>query len=106
MAPRVFPLGNCVGESVSYDGVVPCSRSFVLADGFNNWLRTFKGKRDSYIENFDQECWNTVRPVRPWTTESHALSPNATPVSSQVGPELVHVNDQFSPRDAVPSSQG
>lgn len=70
--------------------------SYVLAEGFKNWVKTFNGKKDDHIENFDRECWDEVCP-----SCSHFLcmSPAQRGPGFQVESELVHINDQPSPRD-------
>ncbi|ELR18795.1 rhodaneselike domain containing protein [Acanthamoeba castellanii str. Neff] len=62
-------------KALGTDAASQGNNVYVLAEGFKNWVKTFNGKKDDHIENFDRECWDEV--------ES----------------ELVHINDQPSPRD-------
>ncbi|KAL6045674.1 Cdc25 phosphatase Ibp1 [Balamuthia mandrillaris] len=43
------------------DAEVPlASNTYVLVEGFRQWLKTFKGKENEMVENYDAECWNEL----------------------------------------------
>ena len=73
--------------------------SYVLAEGFKNWVKTFNGKKDDHIDNFDRECWNEVCPSSSHFVHMYVASSTRLHFHFQVESELVHINDQPSPRD-------